>query len=232
MLSNCGAGEDSGESLGLRGGPASPSQRKSTLNTHWKDWLWSGSSHTLVTWFKKPALFGEDSDAGHVWEQEEKRMTEGEMVRQHQWLNGHESEKSQRGGKGQGSLVRCSLRVTERRAQLSDWITATYQLAFLPTSNTDGLWTGNVLEGCRGHAGLRASYKPRLNKGLETMGRHSAGTTGAGTQGRKPLVDAPVLQADPNPPSILFPFLSPVHPHGTLWGLKTLGNKTLARWAR
>ena len=27
-------------------------QRKSTLNIHWKDWCWSLSSNTLVTWFK------------------------------------------------------------------------------------------------------------------------------------------------------------------------------------
>ena len=44
MLSNCGAGEDSWESLGLN------QSRKSTLNTHWNDWCWSWSSNTLATW--------------------------------------------------------------------------------------------------------------------------------------------------------------------------------------
>ena len=29
------------------------SQRKSTLNIHWKDWYWSWSSNTLATWCKK-----------------------------------------------------------------------------------------------------------------------------------------------------------------------------------
>ena len=52
MLLNCGIGEDSWESVGLQGGPTSPSQRKSTLSIHWKDWCWSwsSSSNTLATW--------------------------------------------------------------------------------------------------------------------------------------------------------------------------------------
>ena len=35
--SNCGAGEDSSESLGQQGDQTSQLKRKSTLNTHWKD---------------------------------------------------------------------------------------------------------------------------------------------------------------------------------------------------
>ena len=46
----CGVGEDSWESLGLQGDPASPSERKSILNIHWKDWCWSWNSNTLATW--------------------------------------------------------------------------------------------------------------------------------------------------------------------------------------
>ena len=42
----CGAGEDCWQSLGLQGDPTSPSQRKSVLNIHWKDWCWSWSSST------------------------------------------------------------------------------------------------------------------------------------------------------------------------------------------
>ena len=41
MLLNCGVGEDSWESPGLQGDPTSPSERRSALNTHWKDWCWS-----------------------------------------------------------------------------------------------------------------------------------------------------------------------------------------------
>ena len=48
MLLNCGVGEDSWESLGLHGNQTSQSQRKTTLNSHWKDSCWS--SNTLATW--------------------------------------------------------------------------------------------------------------------------------------------------------------------------------------
>ena len=47
--SNCGVGEDSWESLGLRD-RTSQSERKSTLTTHWKDWRWSWSSSILAIW--------------------------------------------------------------------------------------------------------------------------------------------------------------------------------------
>ena len=50
MLLNCGVGEDSWESLGLQGDPTSPSQRRSVLGVHWKDWCWSWNSNTLATW--------------------------------------------------------------------------------------------------------------------------------------------------------------------------------------
>ena len=49
MLLNCGVGEDSWESLGLQGDPASPSWRRSVLGVHWKDWCWSWNSSTLAT---------------------------------------------------------------------------------------------------------------------------------------------------------------------------------------
>ena len=43
-------GEDSLESLEQQGDQTSQSQRKSTLNIHWKDWCQSWSSNTWVTW--------------------------------------------------------------------------------------------------------------------------------------------------------------------------------------
>ena len=50
MLFNCGVREDSWESLGLQGDPTSPSQRRSVLGVHWKDWYWSWNSNTSATW--------------------------------------------------------------------------------------------------------------------------------------------------------------------------------------
>ena len=46
----CGVGEDSWESLGLKGDQTSQSWRKLVLNIHWKDWCWSWNSNALATW--------------------------------------------------------------------------------------------------------------------------------------------------------------------------------------
>ena len=54
--------------------------------------------NTLATWCE---LTPQD------WRQEEKGMTEDEMVGWHHWLNGHESEWAPGDGDGQGSLVCC-----------------------------------------------------------------------------------------------------------------------------
>ena len=56
----------------------------------------------------KSRLTGKDSDAGRDWGQEEKGMTEDEMVGWHHWLNGHEFEQTLGDSEGQGSLVCCS----------------------------------------------------------------------------------------------------------------------------
>ena len=50
MLSNCGPGEDTCESLGKQGNQISQSSRISTLGTLWKDCCWRWSSNTLATW--------------------------------------------------------------------------------------------------------------------------------------------------------------------------------------
>ena len=53
-------------------------------------------------------LIGKDPDAGKDWRQEEKGMTEDEMVGWHHWLSGPEFEQAPGVGDGQGSLVCCS----------------------------------------------------------------------------------------------------------------------------
>ena len=62
--------------------------------------LWSPD---LKSW-----LIGKDPDAGKDWGQEEKGMTEDEMVGWHHWLNGNESEQALGDGEEQRSLVYCS----------------------------------------------------------------------------------------------------------------------------
>ena len=53
----------------------------------------------------KSWLIWKDPDAGKDWWQEEKGMTEDEMVGRHHWVIGHEFEQALVDGEGQGSLV-------------------------------------------------------------------------------------------------------------------------------
>ena len=52
-------------------------------------------------------LIGKDSDAGKYWGQEEKGLTEDEMVGWRCWHNGHEFEWTLEVGDGQGGLACC-----------------------------------------------------------------------------------------------------------------------------
>ena len=77
-------------------------------------WIFIGSTDAKaeapILWppDAKSQHIGEDPDAGKDWRQEEKGMTEDEMVGWHHWLNGHEFEQSPGDGDGQGSLASCS----------------------------------------------------------------------------------------------------------------------------
>ena len=53
-------------------------------------------------------LSGKDPDAGEDWRQEEKGVTEDEMVGWHHWLNGHEFEQAPGVCNGQRSLACCT----------------------------------------------------------------------------------------------------------------------------
>ena len=57
----------------------------------------------MKSWFIR-----KDPNAGKDWRQEEKGMTEDEMVGRHHQLNGHEFEQALGVGDGQGSLACCS----------------------------------------------------------------------------------------------------------------------------
>ena len=56
----------------------------------------------------KSRLIGKDSDAEKDRGQEEKGMTEDEMVGWHHRLNGHEFEQAPGGGEGHRSLACCN----------------------------------------------------------------------------------------------------------------------------
>ena len=94
MLLSCGVREDAWESLDSKEiKPVNPKGIQS----------WIVCPTDAKTWFT-----GKDPDAGKDWKQEEKGMTEDEMVGWHHWFNGHELEQAPGVGDGQGSLVCCS----------------------------------------------------------------------------------------------------------------------------
>ena len=67
-------------------------------------------AEALILWLPdmNSWLTGKDPDAGKDWRQK-KRAAEDDMVRQHHWLNGFESEQTPGDYEGQGSLACCSL---------------------------------------------------------------------------------------------------------------------------
>ena len=81
-----------------------------------KSWVFIGGTdvkaETPVLWppDAKSWLIWKDPDAGKDWSQEEKGMTEDEMVGWDHWLNGHEFEQVLGVGDGQGSQMCCSPR--------------------------------------------------------------------------------------------------------------------------
>ena len=81
--------------------PESPLDCKEIQSVHLKgnqSWICIGrtdaEAEAPILWLPhvKNWLTGKASDAGKDWRQEEKGMTEDEMVRWHHWLNGHEFE--------------------------------------------------------------------------------------------------------------------------------------------
>ena len=79
-----------------------------------QSWIFIGmtgvEAETPILWPPdvKNWLIWKDPDAGKVRRQEEKWMTEDEMVGWHHLLDGHEFEQALGVGNGQGSLVCCS----------------------------------------------------------------------------------------------------------------------------
>ena len=128
---------------------------KSTLNIRWKNWCWSSNIWPPDV---ESRLTGKDPDAGKEWRQEEKGMTEDEMVGWHHRLNGPEFEKTLGDREGWGGLVFCVHVVTKSRTWLNAWV------------KLDTKWVSCsavlTLTPCRNHwpQRLRAQYTrlPRL----------------------------------------------------------------------
>ena len=79
-------------------------------NQSWISTRTEAEAETSILWppAVKNWLNGKDHDAGKDWMQEDKGMTEDEMVGWHHWLDGHEFEQALPVGEGQGSLACCS----------------------------------------------------------------------------------------------------------------------------
>ena len=80
----------------------------------------------------KRQLIGKDLGAGKDWRQEEKGITEDEMVGWHHWHNGYEFERTLGDGEGQGNLACCT------QWDFSDWVPTciTESLCSTPETNT------------------------------------------------------------------------------------------------
>ena len=69
----------------------------------------------------KSWLIGKDPDAEKDWWQEEKGMTEDEMVGWHHRLNGHEFKQAPGDGDGQGNLACCSP-CGHKASDMTEWL--------------------------------------------------------------------------------------------------------------
>ena len=85
-------------------------------------------------------LLRKDPDSGKDWRQEEKGMTEDEIVGWHHWLNGHEFEQGPGVGDGQGGLPCCRTRGRKEldTTEQLNWTECVTLMKSIPESHT--LW--------------------------------------------------------------------------------------------
>ena len=92
-------------------GPLDSKEIKSVNPKGNQPWVFTGrnDAETPILWLPdaKSQLIWKDPDAGKYWRQEEKKMTEDEMVGWHHRLSGQEFEPTLGDGEGQGSLACC-----------------------------------------------------------------------------------------------------------------------------
>ena len=102
--------------------------RRSVLGVHWKDWFWSWNSNTWPP-DAKSWLIWKDPDAGKDWGQEEKGMTEDEMVGWHHRLNRHGFGWTPGVGDGQGGLACCGS-WGRKESDTTEWLNWTEPLPY------------------------------------------------------------------------------------------------------
>ena len=134
----------------------SPLDSKEIKSVHPKgnqSWIFIGrtdaENEAPIVWppYVKNWLIGKDPDAGKDWRQEEKWMTENEMVGWHHQLNGREFEQAPGVGDRQEAWCATVHGIAKSRTGLSDWTELTP--VFLPGSSMDiGVWWA-IVQGCR-----------------------------------------------------------------------------------
>ena len=101
-----------------------------------QSWIFIGrtdaEAETPILWppDMKNWLIGKDPDPEKDWRQEEKVVTEDEMVGWHDQLDGHEFEEALEVGDGQGSLVCCSP-WSQKESDMTKWLNWTEALHIL-----------------------------------------------------------------------------------------------------
>ena len=112
-----------------------------------QSWIFIGRTdvevETAILWppDSKNWLIGKDPDAGKDWRQEEKGMTEDEMVWWHHQLNRHEFEQALGVGDGHGSLACCTPWVAKSRTRLSNWTGLSPYLSIYPAISFSNLYS-------------------------------------------------------------------------------------------
>ena len=114
-----------------------------------QSWIFLGrtDAEAEIQWFWPPnaksQLIRKDSDTGKHWKQEEKGMSNDEMVGWHQRPNGYEFEQALGESEGQGSLVYCSPWAC-KELDMTEWLNSNKGLL-----NKFGCFGGGVvLEWC------------------------------------------------------------------------------------
>ena len=131
------------ESLWLQGDPTSlnPKGNQSWISIGGTD----AEAETPILWppNAKNWLTGKDPDAGKDWRQEEKGITEDEMVGWHHQLDGHEFEQALGVGDGQACLACCSP-WGRKELGTTKWLNCWVLLSQQPLLSPTETW-GNLL---------------------------------------------------------------------------------------
>ena len=122
--------------------PLDSKEIKTVISKGNNSWIFIGRTDAEVLWpfDAKNWLIWKDPDAGKDWRQEEKGMTEDEMIGWRHLLDGHEFEEALRDGDGQGSLACCSP-WGHKESDTNEWLNWTERLL---RSYDSQLWSSDV----------------------------------------------------------------------------------------